>query len=104
MRMARAFDFVFDFSCPFAYLASTQVEDLAKRTGASLRAKPVLLGGIFKAVGQPPNLAATIGPQKARHNLLDQQRFAKLFGVPLHMPSGHPLRTVDALRALLAVG
>jgi 2-hydroxychromene-2-carboxylate isomerase len=102
--MAPALDFYFDFSCPFAYLASTQIESLAKRTGAELRLRPVLLGGVFKAIGQEPNLAATLGPSRAKHNLNDMRRFAAFHGVTLKMPAGHPLRTVEALRALLAAG
>jgi 2-hydroxychromene-2-carboxylate isomerase len=100
----RALEYAFDFSCPFAYLASTQVEALAARTGATLVPRPILLGGVFKSIGVEPNLAATLSPAKAKHNLDDMRRFAALFGVPLVMPAGHPLRTVGALRALLAVG
>ena len=36
-------DFHYDFSSPFAYLASTQVEGLARRTGCELRWRPLLL-------------------------------------------------------------
>lgn len=100
----RTVDFYFDFSCPYAYIASTQIEDLARRTGARLNVRPVLLGGVFKAIGQEQNLAATLGPSKTRHNLNDMRRFAAYHGVPLKMPAGHPLRTVEALRALLAAG
>ena len=45
-------DFWFDFSSPFAYLASTQVDGLAARTGATLRWRPMLLGAVFKTIGQ----------------------------------------------------
>lgn len=64
--------------------------------------RPILLGGVFKAVGQPANLAESLGPAKSRHNLNDMRRWASFFGVELKMPAGHPIRTVDALRALLA--
>ena len=39
----------YDLSCPYAYLASTQVEALAAETGAELRYRPFLLGGVFRA-------------------------------------------------------
>jgi len=102
--VAHFFEFWFDFSCPYAYLASTQVEALARRTGAELRARPLLLGGVFRAVSQPQNLAATLPPPKALHNRHDLQRHADLYGVPLHSPVSHPMRTVLALRCLLVVG
>jgi len=99
-----SFDFWFDYSCPYAYLAGTQVAALAARTGAELRYKPMLLGGVFRAVGTSQRLFAELSPQKARHNALDMQRWADLFGVPLTMPAAHPMRTVEALRATLLAG
>lgn len=92
----------FDFSCPYAYLGSTQIEALAARTGAELSWEPMLLGGVFRAVGTPQNMSAGMAPAKARHNLWDMHRWADLWGVPLSMPPGHPVSTVRALRALLA--
>ncbi|MFO0678574.1 MAG: 2-hydroxychromene-2-carboxylate isomerase [Polyangiaceae bacterium] len=100
----RRFDFWFDFSCPYAYLASTQVEAMASRAGAEFAWCPMLLGGVFRAVGTPQNLSEVLSPPKTAHNLRDMQRWAELFGVPLTMPSGHPLRTVEALRVTLASG
>jgi 2-hydroxychromene-2-carboxylate isomerase len=96
--------FWFDYSCPYAYLASTQVAALASRTRADLVYEPMLLGGVFRAVGTPQRLFAELSLAKARHNALDMQRWADLFGVPLTVPSGHPFRTVEALRATLLTG
>lgn len=96
--------FYFDFSCPYAYLASTRIEALAERSGVDLQPKPILLGGVFRAVSTPQNLFETLGPAKARHNVADMHRQAALAGVPLSMPKRHPMRTVEALRALLVVG
>lgn len=94
----------FDFSCPYAYVASTQVEALAARTGATLDPRPMLLGGVFRAKEVPQKLFATLGAAKARHNADDIRRTAARYGVPLEMPADHPFRTVEALRALLVVG
>lgn len=98
----RTLDFWFDYSCPYAYLGSTQVEALARRTGATLTFCPMLLGGVFKAVDTPQNMMGVLSPPKARHNLHDMHRWAEFFGVPLAVPSGHPFRSVEALRATLA--
>lgn len=97
-------EFWFDYSCPYAYLASTRVEAMAQRTRATLRWEPMLLGGVFAAGGTPQNLSETLSPSKATHNLLDMKRWADRFSMPLNMPPGHPMRTVDALRATLASG
>ena len=97
-------EFWFDFSCPYAYLASTRVEALAARAGAELDVRPMLLGGVFRARNVPQNLSATMSPAKARHNLDDMRRAAQRAGVELRMPAGHPMRTVEALRCVLAAG
>ncbi len=94
----------FDYTCPYAYLASTQVEALAARTGARIEWKPILLGGVFSAHATPQKLFATLSPAKARHNAADMARWADLLGVPLVMPAEHPRRSVAALRATLARG
>lgn len=101
--MAR-FELWFDFSCPYAYLAVGQAEALAARVGAELDLRPMLLGGVFGALGVPQKLFATMSPAKTRHNLADMHRWARLFGAPLEMRPDHPVRTVDALRAVLATG
>jgi 2-hydroxychromene-2-carboxylate isomerase len=101
---AKTLDFWFDYTCPFAYLGSTRARGLAARMGTPLTYRPLLLGGVFKAVGTPQNLAASRGPQRTAHEGADMQRWAARFGVPLRMPSGHPMRSVEALRATLATG
>ncbi|MCA9683740.1 MAG: DsbA family protein [Myxococcales bacterium] len=104
MQAPTALRFYFDFSCPYAYLASTAVEATAARSGVELDPRPMLLGGVFRALETPQNLSATLSPAKARHNLADMQRQAARAGVPLNMPKHHPMRTVEALRTLLVVG
>ena len=96
-------EFFFDFTCPYAYLASTQVEGIATRTGAPLKWRPMLLGGVFRALDVPQVLFKTLSPSKAQHNFADMVRWADFWGVPLSMPSGHPYRSVEALRAVLSL-
>lgn len=102
--METPLEFWFDFTCPYAYMASTRVEALAASIGATLVPKPILLGGLFRALKQPDNLAASMGAAKARHGADDVRRSAALWEVPLTYPPGHPRRSVTALRALLAAG
>lgn len=100
----KTLEFWFDYSCPYAYVASTQVERLAAECGARLAWRPMLLGGVFRAVGTAQNLAPSLPPAKARYLLVDQLRLADLAGVPFDPPPEHPRRTVAALRATLARG
>jgi 2-hydroxychromene-2-carboxylate isomerase len=99
---ARSLALYFDYTCPFAYLGSTQARALAARMGVTLEYKPILLGGVFKAVGTPQDLMGSLGPAKAAHNAADMMRWARRWNVPLTMPPHHPMRSVEALRATLA--
>ena len=94
-------EFYYDFVCPYAYLAHTQIEGVCARVGADLVWKPFLLGGIFKALGLPAVPANTMPPSKARLLSLDQRRWAEHLGVALLQPETHPNRTVLALRVAL---
>jgi 2-hydroxychromene-2-carboxylate isomerase len=101
---ARSLDFWFDYTCPYAYLGSTQAPGLAARMRVDLTYRPLLLGGVFRANDTEQLLFATLAPAKAEHSMADMQRWAKRFGVKLTMPANHPLRSVEALRATLATG
>ena len=95
--------FYFDVVCPYAWLASTQIERIAVANRARLTWKPMLLGGVFRALQVPAQATpATMPAAKARMNLLDMQRWAKHWGVALTMPAEHPRRTVDAMRLCAA--
>ncbi|MEM9491271.1 MAG: 2-hydroxychromene-2-carboxylate isomerase [Myxococcota bacterium] len=96
-------EFYFDFSCPYAYIASTRIEALAAEHNAELIWRPMLLGGVFRGTGLADSPMSQMGPAKARHNARDIHRWAAHFDLSLSMPSGHPMRTVRALRALLTL-
>ncbi|MFO0549705.1 MAG: 2-hydroxychromene-2-carboxylate isomerase [Polyangiaceae bacterium] len=102
--MSSTIDFYFDLVCPYAYLASLSVDAMAARAGASLRYKPVLLGGVFRAIGAADNPARLMPEPKQRYGAVDLARWAERAGVALRFPENHPRRTVLALRALLATG
>ena len=97
-------EFCFDYSCPYAYLASTQIRALAEEAGVELVYKPFLLGGVFKSLGAAAPDAKPMPAPRAMLNALDMRRWAEHWQVPLNMPATHPNRTVTALRATLAAG
>jgi 2-hydroxychromene-2-carboxylate isomerase len=92
-----------DFSSPFAYLGSTQAEKLAARTGATLVWRPMLLGGVFKAIGQVDVPLLAWSETKRRYYLDDLKRFAAYWDVPFRFPTRFPMLTLKALRAYLAL-
>ena len=101
----RVVRFSYDIVCPYAWVASTQVEALAARHGATVDWDPILLGGVFRALQSPDVPAATWAPQKAVLGLQDVHRQAALAGLDLRFAEGHPRRSVDAMRlCALATG
>lgn len=103
MRWLDVLELWFDFSCPYAYLASRRAMHLAHGEVDAIDWRPMLLGGVFRGIGAGDGPMATLSPQKAAHNVHDMHRWAELFGEPFRLPSTHPMRTVLALRTLLAL-
>ena len=52
--MPKPIEFHFDFSSPYSYIASEQIEPVAARHGRTVEFKPVLLGAVFKTSGGAP--------------------------------------------------
>ncbi len=101
--VSRALELWFDFSCPYAYLASRRAPHIARAFGLPLSWRPMLLGGVFRGTGAADGPMATLGVAKATHNARDMHRWAEIFGAPFELPAAHPMRTVRALRTLLAL-
>jgi len=91
-------EFFFDLSSPYSYLASTQVGPIADRTGATVVWKPMVLGALFKAVGN--EMPARV-PHKARWMGNDLQRWADHYGVPWRWSSHFPTNAIKAMRLVL---
>lgn len=97
-----SFDFFFDFSSPFAYLAATQVRALAAETDSRVVLQPFLLGGLFKALGTPNVPLFAMPEAKRRYYLVDLHRWADHYRVPFAFPTRFPMNTVKPLRLCLA--
>lgn len=97
--MSKVLDFYFDLASPYAYLASTQVDDVCARNGATARWRPFLLGGVFKATGN--EMPARI-PAKAAYMQRDLQAWSAFYGVPFAFPAHFPINSVKPMRVCLA--
>ncbi|CAK0772547.1 2-hydroxychromene-2-carboxylate isomerase [Azospirillaceae bacterium] len=93
---AAPLDFYFDFGSPYAYLASTQIDDLATRCGRTVAWRPILLGAVFKVTGMKPNMHQPLRGEYLKH---DTHRFARLLGIPYTFPAVMPMNSVIASRA-----
>ncbi len=94
-------EFFYDFTCPYAFLASMQVEELAQRCGAELHWRPMFLGGVFRALYGEAAIPHPPAVKIARIKR-DLQRWALHWEVPCTYPEGHPFNSAAALRCVLA--
>ena len=97
-----SFEFYFDFTSTYSYLASTQVESIASRSGAKVDYRPFLLGAVFQATGNSPPLSV---PAKGLYLFKDLRDWTRRYGLPeFQMPPSFPLKSIRANRlALVAI-
>lgn len=88
--------FYFDFSSPFGYLASEQIDDLAARHGREVAWKPFLMGAVFKEIDTRPLVEV---PLKGDYSRRDMARAARALGLRFTVPPGFPFLSVAACRA-----
>ena len=94
--MAEPIDFYFDFSSPYAYLASHRIDSVAAKHNRSVNWRPFLLGAIFQVNGQRTLMDQAF---KADYSLHDLKRSARRYNIPWNMPTPFPLATQAAGRA-----
>lgn len=96
--MSKTVEFYYDYGSPASYLAWTQMEKLAERTGATIVWKPALLGGIFKETQNRPPISV---PAKGAWMVKDLARFAQRYDVPMQMNPKFPINTIYLMRGAL---
>lgn len=94
--MPEPIDFYFDFSSPYGYFASQQIDAIAARHGRSVEWRPVLLGAIFKLTGTQPLVQIPIKGDYYRH---DFSRTARFKNIAFNYPSVFPIAAIHASRA-----
>ena len=96
--MEKKIDFYFDVVSPYSYFASKLIGEVVKKHNAILNWKPVLLGGIFKAIGSP--IAPGLAPEKKPYLIKDLERISNYYKIPFKMPSEFPISSLLAMRVL----
>ena len=97
--MAKTLEFCFDYGSPTTYLAHAQLAALAQRTGAEIIRRPILLGGIFKAVGNQTPMTVEA---KAKYMRDDMSRIALHIGAPFAMNPFFIINTLPLMRGAVA--
>ena len=98
MRPAEAtpVEFWFDFSSPYAFFASLEIDRIEQRHRRRVLWRPFMLGVAFKQTGMTPLSRTPMRGDYARH---DWARLARQLNVPFRLPSNHPIAALPASRA-----
>ncbi|MFM5922780.1 MAG: 2-hydroxychromene-2-carboxylate isomerase [Novosphingobium sp.] len=99
--MTKEIEFLFDFGSPNAYLVHRAIEDM---DNVGFRYVPVLLGGIFKAIGnQSPMQAYGHIAAKRDYDALEMRRFMAQHDINNFRMNPHfPVNTLLAMRGAVA--
>ena len=96
------FEFYFDISSPWTYLAFSRIEEIADKCGVDIDWKPILVGGVFNSVNESVyEQRANPHPVKGRYYVKDLQDWARFCGIEIGAPPVFPVRAVNLMRAAL---
>lgn len=91
--------FWFDFSSPYAYIASEQIEALAAKHNRVVDWRVVLIGAVFNKAGTGP--PTTRYPPLAAYAKHDFARSARFCNTPYALPDPFPILSQNTARAFL---
>lgn len=92
-------DFFFDFTSPYSYLASDEIQALGERYDHQVNWIPIMLGIMFKHTGA--QALTTQHPWKADYFRKDFERTAAFSGMPYQPPSLFPQASQNPARILI---
>ncbi len=82
--MAKSVEFFFDYGSPASHLAFFELRKIARDAGAAILWRPILLGGVFKAINS--HSPVEIAP-KGKWMMWDLTNYARRYGVAfVHNP------------------
>lgn len=96
----KSVEFYFDLGSPYSYLAYYRLLQIAEQQEFQIVYKPILLGGVFKATG---NRSPIEIPVKGVYSILDMQRWAEYYQIPMQMNPHFPMNTLTLMRILTGV-
>ena len=101
--MSLAVDYYFAPQSPYAYLGHERFWNMARQAGATVRVRPVDLGGkVFPVSGGLP--LSKRAPQRQAYRLVELRRFSTHLGLPMNIePRYFPVAGDDAAKLIIAV-
>ena len=98
--MNHTVEFIFDFGSPTAYLAYTQLPNIASQRKIEILWTPILLGGVHKASG---NQSPAFVPAKGKWMRNDIAKWARKYGVAFKANPYFPINTISLMRAAVGI-
>jgi 2-hydroxychromene-2-carboxylate isomerase len=96
--MIKSFEFYFDFSSPYSFLAHKQIRKIENEQSIKIKYMPILLGGLFKLAGIKAN--ADI-PIKAKYMIKDCKLWAEKNNITFKFNNYFPIKTLNLMRCTL---
>lgn len=99
--MSRSIDYYFSVVSPWAFIGHVPFLDVARRHGARINFRPVLLGELFAETGGLP--LAKRHPARQRYRLVELKRWREARGLDFHLSPAHwPVDARAADRLIIA--
>ena len=96
--MIKAFEFYFDFSSPYTFLAHKQVRKIEKENSIKIKYMPILLGALLKAAEIKSNVDI---PIKGKYMIKDCKLLAEKHNIQFKFNSYFPIITLNLMRCVL---
>jgi len=98
---SRSIDYYFSIHSPWAFIGYDAFREVARRHGARINFRPVLLGELFADTGGLP--LARRHPARQRYRLVELKRWRAARGLDFHLSPAHwPFDTGPADRLIIA--
>ena len=96
--MIKSFDYFFDFTSPYSYLAHKQIRNIEKQYKIDINYMPILLGGLHNLA----EIAAPVFiPSKAKFMIKDCKLFAEKLNIKFKFNSHFPIQSLNLMRGVL---
>ena len=96
--MAKSVEFFFDYGSPASHLAFFELRRIAREAGAAIVWRPILLGGVFKAINS--HSPVEIAP-KGKWMMWDLTNYARRYGVPFEHNPHFVINTLPIMRGAI---
>ena len=96
--MIKSFEFYFDFSSPYSFLAHKQIVKIEKENSIKMKYMPIFLGDLLNLAGIKANIDI---PIKAKYMIKDCKLWAEKYNITFKFNNYFPIKTLNLMRCTL---